>query len=208
MSNIHNIIKQKMAENGITAEELARRCELSSMSIGRIINNPKYNPTITTLEKICKGLNVNIKSLVNHEAEDVVLGFLEYKGKIHKITSIEDVFNFCKNITLNSLTSPSKENKSGYCYIGTYENEEKPFKIGCTTNLKKRRKTLSYEYQKEVIFRYVVKCEDCKSLEREIHSYLKNERIINEGNQITEWFDLTNEKLKEIIKKYNFIDYE
>lgn len=98
MSWIDNL-KQIMSDQNpkVNIEILKDRIEanghsLSRNSISNILNG-NNNPKIETLQVIAEALNVDISDLFNyHEAGNSGLtGFVEYKGTIHRIQSVQDL---------------------------------------------------------------------------------------------------------------------
>ena len=200
--NIGNIIKLRLKELEMTNEDLAKKCGLSSMSIGRIINNKNYNPTILTLEKICKAIDLKINDFINEECNDVN-GYLEFDGIIYKITSFTDLFNFYSKITSRLISNDKDviEKNSGYCYIMSDENYPNTYKIGKSKNPVKREETLLHSAPSIRLYK-VVKTDNMHKLEKDLHKLFSDKRIRGE------WFKLSDMELDGIIEKYNFVNYE
>lgn len=199
--NIGNIIKLRLNELEITNEDLAKKCGLSTMSIFRIINNKDYNPTISTLEKICKAIDLKINDFIDRESNEIN-GFLEYDGIIYKINSLSDLFNFYTKITTKLINNGKDDAKTnGYCYIMSDDNYPNIYKIGKSKNPVKREETLLHSAPSIKLYK-VVETDNMHKLERNLHNLFSDKRVRGE------WFKLSDIELNEIIEKYNFKDYE
>ena len=94
-------IKEILKLKGMTMIDLAERLGINRVNLSSSING---NPTIASLEKIANILEVDMYELfAKPVVENVVTGYLEYNGEIHKIESIKDVESFVQMIkrTLN-----------------------------------------------------------------------------------------------------------
>lgn len=61
---IRLILKELLKEKHISMGKLSRMSDISQMTINRICNNPTtYSPTLETLQRIAKALNVPVSSL-------------------------------------------------------------------------------------------------------------------------------------------------
>ena len=63
--NIGDKIKQLRNKQGLTQDELARKAELPYTTLTKIESNVITKPTIQTVAKIAKGLNITIDELLN-----------------------------------------------------------------------------------------------------------------------------------------------
>lgn len=89
-------IKEILKLRGMTMIQLASKLQINRVNLSSSING---NPTITTLEKIANILEVDLAELFAKPfVENVVTGYLEYNGEIHKIESISDVESFVEMI--------------------------------------------------------------------------------------------------------------
>jgi transcriptional regulator with XRE-family HTH domain len=89
-------IKEILKLKGLTMIWLADKLGINRVNLSSSING---NPTITTLEKIANILEVDLSELFAKPVEEnVVTGYLEYNGQIHKIESISDVESFVEMI--------------------------------------------------------------------------------------------------------------
>jgi transcriptional regulator with XRE-family HTH domain len=91
-------IKEILKLRGMTMMDLAERLGINRVTLSSSING---NPTITTLEKIANILEVDLAELfAKPVVENVVTGYLEYNGEIHKIESISDAVSFVEMIKI------------------------------------------------------------------------------------------------------------
>ena len=89
-------IKELLKLKGMTMNLLAEKLEINRVNLSNSING---NPTIATLEKIANVLDVSLSELFSKPvAENVVIGYLEYNGEVHKIESISDVESFVEMV--------------------------------------------------------------------------------------------------------------
>jgi len=63
-NNLSTNIKKLRKKNGISQEKLARLADVSNNTIIKIENGKNQNPTLDTLTKISKVLEVNIDELM------------------------------------------------------------------------------------------------------------------------------------------------
>lgn len=68
---INDAIKSRIlnlcTEKGITINELACLSQLRSTTIYSIIDGKSKNPSFSTIQKICRGLNISISDFFNDE---------------------------------------------------------------------------------------------------------------------------------------------
>ncbi|MFL1601820.1 helix-turn-helix transcriptional regulator [Riemerella anatipestifer] len=83
------IVKQILKDKGMTAKELAESIGMSETGLS-IALSEKGNPSLSTLKKIAEILNVSLAELFGGNEENIV-GFVEYKGIVHRIKSFEDL---------------------------------------------------------------------------------------------------------------------
>jgi transcriptional regulator with XRE-family HTH domain len=89
-------IKEILKLRGMTMIQLASKLQINRVNLSSSING---NPTITTLEKIANILEVDLSELFAKPVVDnLVTGYLEVNGQIHKIESIKDVESFMEMI--------------------------------------------------------------------------------------------------------------
>jgi len=63
LANLSTAILRLCHKKGLSYEEAAFRCHISSRFFGDIVRRKK-NPSIATLEKICKGLEISPNELL------------------------------------------------------------------------------------------------------------------------------------------------
>ena len=85
MLNIKKIIKNK----GYSVSSLAEKIGMKQVSLSRIING---NPTVETLNKIATALDVDVREFfISSKGGEVINGFVEYKGVVHRVLSRKDL---------------------------------------------------------------------------------------------------------------------
>ena len=89
-------IKEILKLKSMTMTQLAEKLDINRVNLSSSING---NPTIATLEKIANILEVDISELFSKPvAENVVTGYLEYNGVIHRIESVSGVESFVEMV--------------------------------------------------------------------------------------------------------------
>jgi len=201
---ITETIKQRMLELNMNNEDLAERSGLSSMTIGRIVNSDRHNLTLSTLEKICHVLDLNIIDVFGEKKDEEVGGYIEYNGNIVKIRRLEDLKICYNNILERKVLVDSCDDdydKSGYCYIMKDLMYPDLCKIGKSKKPKYREETLSHTTPTISLYK-VVKTDNYSTLESKLH------KIFNEKRYRGEWFKLTDEDIEFMVAEYGFEDYE
>jgi transcriptional regulator with XRE-family HTH domain len=84
-------IKELLKEQGVTAKHLADKIGISENGLSLIISG-KRQPRFELLNSIAIELDVPFWQLFS-EPTDSFNGYVEYKGKIHKIKSKQDIEN-------------------------------------------------------------------------------------------------------------------
>lgn len=116
---------------------------------------------------------------------------------------------FLDEITISNLPSKPKKRVDGYysigenkgfCYIMKDDNYPNFYKIGKSTNPKRREYTLLHDAPSISLFK-VVETDQMSLLENKIHKILENNR------RRGEWFELTDNEVKIIIESFGFVDY-
>ena len=97
-----------MEAKEMTGQQLASICNLSAMTISRILTKPKYNPSIPIIESIAQALGVEAQYIIERTATETetksklpINGFIEYGGTISSIKSfkqLEKIYNDIKHI--------------------------------------------------------------------------------------------------------------
>lgn len=109
-----NRIKQLMEAKEMSIQELAFKCGVSAMTIGRILNNSQYNPTTDTIEKIAKAIGVTEQYIYEAEAESKSLlpinGYIEYGGTITSVKTFKQLEKLYENIKYDmNVSKKAKE---------------------------------------------------------------------------------------------------
>ena len=119
-------IKKLMEAKEMTGQQLASICNLSAMTISRILTKPKYNPSIPIIESIAQALGVEAQYIIERTATETetksklpINGFIEYGGTISSIKTfkqLEKVYESIKydmNVSklAKELRAKDKENK-------------------------------------------------------------------------------------------------
>jgi len=97
--NVDRICQEKKWKR----RDLAKKMGAMEESLSRSLNG---NPSLRTLSKIAKALDVSIKSLFDDP--DAIEGFVSVRGKVHRINSKEEFEKVVKdsrpilNITISS----------------------------------------------------------------------------------------------------------
>lgn len=67
---IKNRITELCNEKNITIYELSKLSGIRATTIYSIINGKSNNPSIISIENICKGLNISVREFFNNELFD------------------------------------------------------------------------------------------------------------------------------------------
>lgn len=81
-------VKEIIKNKGLTMQEFADNLGITRDTLTRNING---NPTLETLEKIAKALDVDITELFAVSRNSQVNGYLEINNQLYKINSITDI---------------------------------------------------------------------------------------------------------------------
>lgn len=96
-------IKKICKDKGISLAELADRMETSAESVSRTLSE-KGNPTMKTLTKFSKALDVQVYELFEQSGDEVsVNGFIEINHKLYRINNFDELEDLYKNLVLNNL---------------------------------------------------------------------------------------------------------
>ena len=63
-------IKELCKEKGITVNKLATICGITQSTLNNIINKRNNSTTVSTIKKICDGLEISIKEFFNSDVFD------------------------------------------------------------------------------------------------------------------------------------------
>ena len=103
------LVKEICKQKGISLKTLAELMGVSASAISQVINNP--NPSLQSLQRIAKVLNVSLAELVDAEYKPLN-GFVEVDGVVHTIKSREQWVNVTNQIQgLPHLTTFSGEDE-------------------------------------------------------------------------------------------------
>ena len=93
-----------MEANGISNQELASMCNISAMTISRLLTKNDYNPTTDTIETIANALGVHEQYIYEAETDAKskipLNGYIEFNGAISRIKTfnqLEKVYNDIKH---------------------------------------------------------------------------------------------------------------
>jgi transcriptional regulator with XRE-family HTH domain len=68
---IRLVLKELLKEKHVSMGKLSRMSDVSQMTINRMCNNPTtYSPTLETLQRIAKALNVPVSALYEELPDD------------------------------------------------------------------------------------------------------------------------------------------
>lgn len=62
---IQNRIRQLCAERNITINKLSTICGITQSTLNNIFSRPNNKPTVSTIKKICDGLNITLVDFFN-----------------------------------------------------------------------------------------------------------------------------------------------
>jgi len=63
---VRNRIIQLCEARGITINKLSTICGITQSTLNNIVNTGSNNPTISTVAKVCDGLEITIREFFNH----------------------------------------------------------------------------------------------------------------------------------------------
>lgn len=88
-------VKEIIKNKGLTMQEFADNLGITRDTLTRNING---NPTVETLDKIAKALDVDVTELFKQPSKDGLIGIVRYNSKPYEINSIDDIKNLLKEI--------------------------------------------------------------------------------------------------------------
>ena len=88
-------IKEIIKERGSSIQNIADTIGINRVTLSNSING---NPTIETLDKIAKALNVDVTELFKQPEKDSLIGIVRYNGKPYEINSISDIERLLERI--------------------------------------------------------------------------------------------------------------
>lgn len=68
MKTIGDKIKKLIKEKGMTQEELARKADIPYATLIKIVGGNVDNPTVRTIQKLAKALNVSVDELLTESS--------------------------------------------------------------------------------------------------------------------------------------------
>lgn len=111
-------IKNMMRSKNVTYPQLSSASGLSEITLRRLLRDTNYNPTIDTIKKIALALGVPYLEILegrefNKKEFLGVKGYVDYRGKITRINSINDLKKITEQINteLNSKDTEAKYEK-------------------------------------------------------------------------------------------------
>lgn len=63
-------VKEILQDRSVSMSKLSRSSDVSFSTISRICNDPRYSPTLNTLERIARSLGVAISDLYEETPDD------------------------------------------------------------------------------------------------------------------------------------------
>lgn len=90
-------IKEIAKAKGITMAEIADKMGINPVNLSSSLNG---NPTLNRLQEVADILGVDVSDLFSKEKQTDIYGFLEYNGKVYKISNIDDFNNLFKMVNM------------------------------------------------------------------------------------------------------------
>lgn len=87
-----------LSKKGINQKELSEKANIAELSISRIMTG-KTKPSLDSLEKIAKALNVELWQLFTNELHKKDLtALVDYKGELFKAKTLEELEEIVKKL--------------------------------------------------------------------------------------------------------------
>lgn len=110
-------IKSLMETLSLTKSALADKCDVSTMTIHRILTDETYNPTQRTIQALANALEVDEQDIMQGSGETKtrikINGYIDYQGAITRIETVKQLETLYKRIkydeTINKLSKEIKE---------------------------------------------------------------------------------------------------
>jgi hypothetical protein len=185
--------------------------------------NPKHNTQkfLLSRKKLVftqQRINILLKAIdknltINYLRKIFARNFLEkFENRIYGLVALQERlghYNLSSTARFLDEKIKAKDEKKGKCYIIADNMYPKWYKIGKADDEIVREHTLLHHAPSLTMIK-IVESDNPRRLEKEIHEELKEYRAkpTRKGGKRPEWFELDNEKLDYIVKKYNFKDYE
>ena len=143
-------IQSLMESLGFTKVTLAEKCNLSSMTIHRVLTDVRYNPTQKTIQAIADTLEVDEQDILQCSGETAtkvkINGYIDYLGQITRIETVKQLKAIYKRILddetvsqqVRDIKAKEKENKKSQnktldvSSIDLFRREEYDTSIVCT----------------------------------------------------------------------------
>lgn len=91
-------IKEILGKNKITVTSFAKEIGITQANMSNIVNG-KSKPSLETLEKIAKALNVEVWELFTSSTNTIELtALIDYKGVLYRFDSVEALKEFIKGL--------------------------------------------------------------------------------------------------------------
>lgn len=88
-------ISELAKQRGMTIADIAKEIGISRVNLSNSING---NPTLSRLREVAKILGVPVNELFKPSGQAEVSGYLEYKGEVVKISSLDAVKAFVEKV--------------------------------------------------------------------------------------------------------------
>lgn len=93
-------ISELARQRGMTIADIAKEIGISRVNLSNSLNG---NPTLSRLREVAKVLNVEVSELFKPANTPQVIGYLEYRGVITKIESLDALKEFINKIDSENI---------------------------------------------------------------------------------------------------------
>lgn len=93
-------ISELARQRGMTIADIAKEIGISRVNLSNSLNG---NPTLSRLKEVAKVLNVEVSELFKPANMPQVSGYLEYRGAITKIESLDALKEFINKIDSENI---------------------------------------------------------------------------------------------------------
>lgn len=93
-------ISELARQRGMTIADIAKEIGISRVNLSNSLNG---NPTLSRLREVAKVLNVEVSELFKSANMPQVSGYLEYRGVITKIESLDALKEFINKIDSENI---------------------------------------------------------------------------------------------------------
>ena len=174
-------IKSLMESLGLTKSALAEKCDVSTMTIHRILSDETYNPTQRTIQALADALEVDVQDIMQGSTETKsrikINGYIDYQGAITRIETVKQLETLYRRIKFDESV------KKLATEIKAKEKETR------------RHQSLSFDVSTIDLFRR--ECYDATQIYA--HSFRSNDDVVGDknndlGNMSSRYgFDIYNE---------------